>query len=303
MNDMNQNTGGVSLVEGEGVLTLRLPQGDFGTYHFGDDVVRPYLWPLFGPGQKPMTREVKIGDADDEVDHKHHRSVFTAYEEANDANNWNEEPGHGFTRHQKFLGKEEGENFGGFTAQGLWTNKDGDPVLTETRRIRLYNAGEEIRLFDYDVTFSATHGDVTFGETKEAGVLGIRVKPSMNGSVGGVITNSEGGRGETECWGKKAAWCDYSGDVDGEIMGITIFDHPQNVNFPTRWHVRDYGLFATNPFSTESFGAGEATPFVLKNGESATFRYRVLLHRNSLSPQQLENFYSAFTDDKPDQSA
>ena len=287
MNDLTKNAG-VSLEERDGVLWLHLPQGEFGAYHFGANVARPFFYPLRGPGQIAVTRDALDLN---ETDHKHHRSLFSAYEEANEANNWNEEPGHGFTRHQKFLDKKEGKEFGGFTAQGLWTNSEGDPVLTETRRIRLYNAGDEIRLFDYDITFSATHGDVTFGETKEAGVLGVRVAPSMNGSVGGMITNSNGGRGEADCWGKKAAWCDYSGEVEGEIMGITIFDHPSNPNSPTRWHVRDYGLFATNPFSTAAFGAGQASPFLLTDGTSVKFAYRVLIHRDYLKAQQTQDFY------------
>jgi hypothetical protein len=284
------SAGGVTLEEGDGVLRLRLPQGEFGAYRFGNEVVRPFFSPVMGPGQVRVTRAAE-NKTDGQDDHPHHRSLFTAYEEANDANNWNEEPGHGFTRHQKFLAREEGPAFGGFTAQSLWTNKDGAPVLTEERRIRLYNVGPEIRLFDYDVALQATHGDVTFGETKEAGVLGVRVQPSMNGSAGGVIINSRGGRGEAQCWGQKAEWCDYSGEVDGEVLGITIFDHPSNPNFPTRWHVRDYGLFATNPLSTASFNAGAPSPFVLRDGQAASFRYRVLIHRNPGESQQLQNVY------------
>lgn len=105
--------------------------------------------------------------------------------------------------------------------------------------------------------------DIEFGETKEAGILAVRVAPSMNGSRGGLISNSEGGVGEGDCWGRKASWCDYSGEVDGEMMGIAILDHPDNPNFPTRWHVRDYDLFATNPnpFSTSAFSGGAATPY------------------------------------------
>ncbi len=79
----------------------------------------------------------------------------------------------------------------------------------------------------------------------------------MDGERGGVITNSNGGRGEKECWGQRADWCDYSGEVDGAPYGITIFNRPQNYGGAPRWHVRDYGLFATNPFSVAAFEGGE----------------------------------------------
>jgi hypothetical protein len=32
-----------------------------------------------------------------------------------------------------------------------------------------------------------------------------------------------------------------------------MFDHPQNPRHPTWWHVRDYGLFAANPFGKHDF--------------------------------------------------
>ena len=63
-----------------------------------------------------------------------------------------------------------------------------------------------------------------------------------------------------ETWGKRAKWCDYHGPVEGKIMGVAILDHPQNPRHPTWWHVRDYGLFAANPFGVHDFekkSAGE----------------------------------------------
>src|SRR5262245_27969552 len=96
----------------------------------------------------------------------------------------------------------------------------------------------------------------------------------------GHIVNSEGVR-DGETWGKRAAWCDYHGPVNGKIIGIAIFDHPQNPRHPTWWHVRDYGLFAANPFGKHHFenlddkSAGNLT---LPAGQSLTFRYRFYLH-------------------------
>jgi len=47
---------------------------------------------------------------------------------------------------------------------------------------------------------------------------------------------------------KHADWCDYYGSIGGKTVGIAMFDHPSNPRHPTTWHVRDYGLFAANPF-------------------------------------------------------
>jgi hypothetical protein len=286
---------GVVVREAGSTLELQLPQGLFGEYHFGENVVRPYLWPLNGPGQTPMTRAFPMENAEGETtDHPHHTSLWTAFDEVNAVNNWHNADGHGFTQHQSFSDVENGPVCGGFTAQSVWQSCDRKPVLDETRTLRLYDVGEEIRLFDYEIIFAANYGEVTFNDTKEAGILAVRVATSMDGARGGVIENSAGGKGESECWGKQAAWCDYSGEVGGKTVGVAIFDHPQNPNFPTRWHVRDYGLFATNPFSTACFEAREATPFILPDGESVTFRYRILLHRGDAEAARVNDFYAAW---------
>jgi hypothetical protein len=71
-----------------------------------------------------------------------------------------------------------------------------------------------------------------------------------------------------------------SGPIGDKTYTITIMDHPSNPRHPTRWHARDYGLFAANPFceaqmdKTKEKGAGDYT---LKAGESMTFKYRVLI--------------------------
>jgi hypothetical protein len=288
--------GGVTLQEQGGALELYLPEGMFGAYHYGQSTPRPHLWPVYGPGQKRVTRNFPMEtEHDEKQDHPHHRSLWTAFDEVNGVNNWAESPGHGYTRHEEFTQRESGTVFGGFTARSRWTDADGAPVLSEMRAIRLYNAGAEQRWLDYGVTWQADHGDVTFNDTKEAGVVAVRVATSMDGERGGQIT-SAAGHGEAECWGKPSPWCDYSGLVEGETLGIAIFDHPGNPGFPTRWHVRDYGLFATNPFSRGAFGEDEKTPFVLRAGESVAFRYRVLIHRGAAQDAQVAEAYRLFAD-------
>ena len=53
---------------------------------------------------------------------------------------------------------------------------------------------------------------------------------------GGKIENSYGGISESETWGKRAQWCDYSGPIEGRIVGVSVFDHPESFRYPTYWH-------------------------------------------------------------------
>ena len=64
-------------------------------------------------------------------------------------------------------------------------------------------------------------------------------------------------------------------------MGVAIFDNPKNPRFPTWWHVRDYGLFAANPFGQHDFekmADKKAGNLVVPAGKSVTFRYRFYIH-------------------------
>jgi hypothetical protein len=96
----------------------------------------------------------------------------------------------------------------------------------------------------------------------------------------GHIVLSTGVR-DNDTWGKRADWCDYYGPVDGKTVGVAMFDHPSNPRHPTWWHVRDYGLFAANPFGQHNFEKlpdPKAGEMVVKKGDKVTFKYRFLWH-------------------------
>jgi hypothetical protein len=290
--------GGVTLKEeGPHALAIALPEGPFTTYHFNPAVARPFFHPVAGPGGKRVTRDFPMKDVAEEKeakdqDHPHHRSFWTAYDEVNGTDNWSEGPNHGWTRHQKFTSRAEGPVWGGFAAEGVWTSKEGNPVVDERRSIRVYNVGPERRLLDYDVHLIASHGDVEYGDTKEGGILAFRVFHTIKGKEGGRMENSNGSVGEAQCWGKRAAWLDYNGPVGGEVLGIAMMDHPGNPNHPCRWHARDYGLVGTNPFATAAFEKGAAeTPYRQKKGETLRFRYRVLIHRGTAREGRVDEIY------------
>jgi hypothetical protein len=112
----------------------------------------------------------------------------------------------------------------------------------------------------------------------------------------GQIVNSNGQR-DGKVWGQRAAWVDYSGPVDGKMVGIGFFDHPQNPRHPTRWHARDYGLFAANPFAEHEMDAAQPKgtgDLKLPAGESITFRYRLYLHRGNAAEAKVAERFTAY---------
>ena len=127
--------------------------------------------------------------------------------------------------------------------------------------------------------------------------MGVRVAKSMQVAHGdGHIVLSTGIR-DKETWGKRADWCDYYGPVNGKTVGIAIFDNPKNPRHPTWWHVRDYGLFAANPFGEHDFekkpkGTGNLT---VPAGKKVTFRYRFILHEGDEKQAHLQKLYEDYS--------
>jgi hypothetical protein len=144
---------------------------------------------------------------------------------------------------------------------------------------------------------------LVLGDTKE-GTMAIRLAESMRlkpnkhyeGKPTGHIVNSEGVK-DGATWGKRAAWVDYYGPINGKTYGVAIFDHPDNPRYPTWWHVRDYGLFAANPFGIHDFekkpaGTGNMT---VPAGDSVTFRYRFIIHSGDQDAAGISGLYREYT--------
>ena len=245
-----------------------------------------YFYPLLGPGGLSMTRDypMKTTTEGEEHDHQHHRSLWFSHGAVNGVDFWAETPKAGKILHENFLEVAGGAESGVIRSANRWVAPDGNVVCTDERTFRVYARPNTERLFDFEITIKAGQRDVVFGDTKE-GSMAIRVAETMRLTRGkktpgkGRIVLSTGVR-DQETWGKRADWCDYSGPVQGKTVGIAMFNHPFNPVHPTPWHVRDYGLFAANPFGIHDFekkapGTGN---LVIPARKSVTFRYRIYLH-------------------------
>jgi hypothetical protein len=256
------------------------------TEYYFKDVPRPFCYPLIGPGEAAMTRDFPMKTTTRESrDHPYHRSFWFAHGDINGQDFWSEIKNFGKTVHCEFEQVQSGKDVGVIKSRNKWVTSDGKVVCTDERTLRFYRPSEgDERIIDFDITLRASEGEVTLGDTKE-GTLALRLTETMrvagrDKDHRGHIVNSAGVR-DGQAWGKRADWCDYYGPVDGKIVGAAIFDHPQNPRHPTWWHVRDYGLFAANPFGQNEFEnlhKPTAGNLVILAGEPRTFRYRLLLH-------------------------
>lgn len=270
----------------------------FTRYNYSPDYPRPFLYPFTAADGAQVTRHFPMrDDVDEDKDHKHHRSVWIAYGEVNGTDNWCENQGHGWIKHQKFEEVTGGPVFGRIRSVNIWTTPTGAKQMTDVREFTFYNVPNE-RLMDVSVSFKATEGDVKLLDTKEGGIISVRVASTMDGSKGGMIVNSYGGRTEAETWGKPAQWVDYYGPVGKKTYGITIMDHPSSFRYPTRWHVRDYGLFTANPFALKAYEpdrdwTGDHT---IKKNDRIDFRYRLFVHEGDTEKAGVGDRYFAFAE-------
>jgi hypothetical protein len=290
------DTGGVTLREREDAFEIAVRGAPFTTYHFGPALVRPYFFPLYGPTGAAMTRSYPLveGVAGESTDHPHHRSLYVAFGEVNGVDVWAEPP-HPNTGRIAHVGWESA-NVGPVAAaldeRLRWVDGAGHPLLEERRRSTVY-ATRDVRLLDLELELRPARFAVLFGDTKEGGPLALRVASAIEGARGGLIQNASGGRRERETWGKRAPWVDYAGQIGGATVGVAIMDHPTSFRHPTWWHVRDYGLFAANPFGTSAFTGdpSQRGDHVLPPGQTLLFRYRVCLHRGDADAGQVGEHY------------
>jgi methane monooxygenase PmoA-like len=277
----------------------------FVVYHYSNDNKKPFLWPVYSEGEVTVTRHWPMGPTEGHDDHPHHKSIWTSFGNVNGVDCWGEGQNSGI-QHSDDVTFGSGDAYGWIRAKNTWQSKDGEPVVMEEREYRFYAAPADARIFDTTVTFTASHGDVVFGDTKEGGIMAIRVRPEIEASRGGTISNALGNTGEKECWGQPSPWCDYSGMIEGAgVRGITVMDHPSNLRHPSRWHVRDYGLMGANVFGLSYFTRDRANPtkgnHTLTAGESLTFRYRVLVHSGDVAEAQVSERYADYA--KPPKAA
>lgn len=258
---------------------------------------KPILWPVIGPTGKPMTRSYPLADAPNErKDHIHQRSIWFTHGDVNGVNFWAETPGAGTIRHREFVTVQSGPQ-ALLVARNDWIGPDGRKVCEDETALT-FGVDGETRIIDFDITLKATEGPVKFGDTKE-GTMGIRIAETIkvDAKLGGRIVNSDA-LADKDAWGKRAAWVDYYGPVEGEIVGIACLNHPSSFRFPTYWHVRTYGLFAANPFGVRSFLGDKAADgsHTIPAGEAIVLRYRILLHKGDEKQAKIADLFAKYAE-------
>lgn len=275
------------------------PFADYVKYGYA----KPFVHPVYGPGQVRMTRNFPMWrDVRGEpTDHPHHKSLWLAHGDVNGEDFWTEK---GRIVHERIAAIDENPGRVVITAESRWVDRNDKTVCTDTTRVGFMELAGGARAIDYDVTIHASHGAVTFGDTKE-GFMAVRTHPALQltgnpkqgvTAANGHAVNSRGVK-DKAVWGQRAEWIDYSGQIDGQTMGLAMFDHPGNVRHPTYWHARDYGLVAANPFGVSDFTAKKETggALTVAAGQDLRCRFRVIVHRGDAQQAGIAKLYEEYS--------
>ena len=279
----------VKIVQAPDRLRIEIDGKHFTDYVTGGDATKPYLHPLRTADGKQVSRSFPMDLVEGEKhDHPHHRGLWFSYGDVNGWDFWGNEKnqkgggkGPGLIKVVKVKDIKNGKKSGSVSTLQDWTDGTGKRLISESRTMTFYS-DPAVRMIDFDITLTAIE-DAEFGDTKE-GAFAIRLARALEEESGGTMVNAEGAEKEKNVWGKRSAWVDYSGTLDGAKVGILIVDHPSNPRHPTYWHSRAYGLFAANMFGEKEFTKDKAAkgPGTLKAGQSWRFRLRVIIHPGDL---------------------
>jgi hypothetical protein len=253
-------------------------------YHFGPNLHRPFLFPVVGPSGRSLTR---MGHPHDPESHSHHNSVWISHNDVNGTSFWSD-GGKGKIRHKRIIEFEDADEHASLVAENEWINSDGKVLLLETRSVTLFPLSKSEWLLTIDMEFKANNGTVTLGKTP-FGMIGVRMAKTIGvNDGGGKIRNSAGAVNEKDVFWKKARWVDYSGAITNKkIEGITLFDHPDNPNFPSHFHVRNDGWMGA---SLTFEGPREIRP-----DEPLKLRYGLYVHSDMKPSEAIDTQWKKFT--------
>lgn len=297
----------------------------FTTFMYPDTLEKPFLYPISTATGTEITRGFPLNPKPgDPTDHPHHIGLWFNFENVNGLDFWNNSYAipaarknqYGWIKTQKVTEAKSGPK-GILAYDANWTNQAGDVILNETTRFE-FSGNKNQRIIDRITTLKAVQKAI-FTDVKD-GMLGLRLAHELQMPTTkdekftdnkGIVTVIKGGtdkvptgnyltsEGKTgdAAWSTRGVWCKVYGKMGADSVSVAIIDHPGNPNYPTFWHARGYGLFAANPLGEKVFTNGKSEKnLTLKPGESATFKYRIVIEngKQTLTSTQLNAMAGSF---------
>ena len=313
----------VQLIEGNNKVDVMIGGKLFTSYLYGSKMTKPVLVPIRTPSGVEVNRRHPLTEAEGASDdHSHHVGIFFAVDQVNGTNFWRNASPPPQIKHIKITELTSGPGRGKLSTIMYWIDNDGRVVLEEKRSMIFLAAEYENEYaIDFSMDLTAKDTKVVFDDIEE-GMFAIRVsdylrqgraklsleskQPLPRESIAGTgfYFSSNGDETAKNIWGKRARWVALQGARKGKIVGVAILNHPASINYPTYWHVRDYGLFSANPLGQGDFQRQRPRQYrknkviplhlTLEPGETAHFRFLVIIYEGIRTKEQIEKRFREF---------
>ncbi len=263
------------------------------------------IWQLVADPQEAKAYFHPLASLDGEVltnlkpaDHPWHRGLWWSWKYINGLNYWEENPKTGKSQGVTELTALEFTPRDDFSATAKLSISYHPPgqasVMTELRTILVTKPDRDGRYrIDWNSSFTAGNAPVDLGRTplehepdgkNYGGYAGLSLRLVPHDDAWSIRT-SDGPSDFADAHGKAFRWVDFS--IAGP--GIAVCDHPKNLRYPSPWYL--HNKKPMNYFSP-AFLFNE--PLMLQAGQSVAFNYRVLVHSNPMTADQIDADWRAF---------
>ncbi len=303
--EMQQATAKYRWEKSDSAVTLWKDTEVVWTLNFNKNQDKPYFHPL----------RVKNCDLTLErpADHPWHRGLWFSWKLINGINYWEEDPKKGYSEGRSYIKEVNAELHDNYSATIFIKMEYGpdeqNTLLTESRVLDISAPDkQEGYTIDWKLSFLASDSGLVFDRTPPAKLGG----PAANwGGYGGlsyrasrkltrpVFTSSSGWTTKDDLTGEagNADWIDMTATASGttgQLAGITIFDHINNLRSPTPWYI--WYTEGQNLFFTPALLYND--PLKIKAHEKFELNYRTYIHAGKPAKAYLKKMYEDFISGK-----
>ncbi len=246
-------------------IDIDLEGQPFTTFEYGGgEAGKGHIWPVRSPSGKIVTRHFPMEKVEGESqDHLHHWGLWFAYDDVNGIKFWENHPSYK-APNKGVIVVQSAELKPGAGSKAIhavmnWNGPDGKTILREDR-VMTFISKPALRIVDFDITLTAPE-KVVFGDTKE-GAFAIRLADALTEKRSGSMVAPKAPEGMKNVWGKRSiGW--IASELEGEQLGIAIFDHPSNPR-----HIPPIGTLGTTDCSRSTRSANTPSMRACRRGNN-----------------------------------
>lgn len=303
---------GPEWVEQDGsFIELQLDGEPLWRFNFDQDHTHNYFHPLRLPGLGDLTLDMP-------GDHVHHHGLWFSWKYINAVNFWEHAPGAdrpAGTTSWRPPALELRQNGAAAFSMVISYAINNQQVLAENRTIEVSPpASDGAYTIDWHSRFDATAETVTLDRTPlpdepggkvYGGYAGLSARLSQWADRTATTLAAPAEFNSDNRYRGRSEAFEYSGELAGKPIGITILAHPDNLNSPSPWYAIRTSVMSFFTPAVLCYG-----PHQIHKGEGFQLRYRVIVHPSRWSVEQLQDAHDAFVKEhtaaapaiKPDQT-